>query len=237
MTTEVIEQRISLETRLGGMQLSLPWVAPMGRLGLVILIAGWGMLLFKPFIAGAAFPEARTVATLVARIGEGAVILGVVLALLALLLSSIGPRKTAEQSARTARRERELPTLAVAPEAPAAPAADPRSIEDLPLPPTLSQPAAAAGAAPMMVIARGNVEERLFLVLADGSVVIETLLGQRRFRSVADARDFIGNGQFVIQDVVQIPLNLNAEAKPADVPAPSSAAGTAAAAPKVRLVV
>ncbi len=236
MTTEVIEQRFSLEGRLGGMRLSLPWVAPMGRLGLVLLVAGWGMLLLKPFIAGASFPEARTAAMLIARIGEGAVILGVVLALLALLLSSIGPGKAAAQTARAERRERELPTLQTAPEAHAAPTGDTRAIEDLPLPPTLCQPAAANSAASMMVIARGNVEERLFLVLADGSVVIETLLGQRRFRSVADARDFIGNGQFVIQDVVQIPLNLNAEAKPVETPVPP-AAEPVAAAPKVRLVV
>ncbi|MFZ4809341.1 MAG: hypothetical protein ACOYLQ_18970 [Hyphomicrobiaceae bacterium] len=237
MTTEVIEQRFSLETRLGGMRLSLPWVAPMGRLGLVLLVAGWGMLLLKPFIAGASIPEARTAAMLVARFGEGAVVLGVVLALLALLLSSIGSGKAATQSPRVEHRERELPSLPTNAEAPAAPAVATRAIEDLPLPPTLSQAPAASGSAPMMVIARGNVEERLFLVLADGSVVIETLLGQRRFRSVADARDFIGNGQFVIQDVVQIPLNLNGEAKPADAPTPPSASESAAAAPKVRLVV
>jgi hypothetical protein len=37
-------------------------------------------------------------------------------------------------------------------------------------------------------------------------MVIETLLGQRRFRSLDDARDFIGGGNFVLHDTVNIPL-------------------------------
>lgn len=66
----------------------------------------------------------------------------------------------------------------------------------------------------MVVVARGQVDDRGFLILADGTLIIETLLGQRRFRTIADAREFIGGGRFVIHDTVQIALKGQGDVTP-----------------------
>jgi hypothetical protein len=42
------------------------------------------------------------------------------------------------------------------------------------------------------IIARGQLGGREQLLLKDGSVIVETRLGRRRFASIADAREFIG---------------------------------------------
>jgi hypothetical protein len=42
------------------------------------------------------------------------------------------------------------------------------------------------------VVARGKLGDREHTLLADGSVILETRLGRRRFASIAEARSFIG---------------------------------------------
>lgn len=42
------------------------------------------------------------------------------------------------------------------------------------------------------IIDRGRIRDRGYVVYADGTVDVETLLGIRRFASLAEARDFIG---------------------------------------------
>jgi hypothetical protein len=42
------------------------------------------------------------------------------------------------------------------------------------------------------VVERGKLQDRQFSRFADGSVEVETLLGTRRFASMADAQGFIG---------------------------------------------
>jgi hypothetical protein len=46
---------------------------------------------------------------------------------------------------------------------------------------------------PNTVVERGWIRDRPYARFADGSVEVETLLGIRRFASVADAEDFVGS--------------------------------------------
>jgi hypothetical protein len=52
--------------------------------------------------------------------------------------------------------------------------------------------AASAKATPRKVLERGWWKDRAYTIFLDGTVEIETLLGLRRFASMADAQDFIG---------------------------------------------
>jgi hypothetical protein len=42
------------------------------------------------------------------------------------------------------------------------------------------------------VVERGRLKDRPYVLFGDGSIEVETLLGQRRFASFKDAREFIG---------------------------------------------
>jgi hypothetical protein len=42
------------------------------------------------------------------------------------------------------------------------------------------------------VVERGRLKDRPYVMFGDGSIEVETLLGQRRFASFKDAREFIG---------------------------------------------
>ncbi|MDH7798672.1 MULTISPECIES: hypothetical protein [unclassified Beijerinckia] len=64
---------------------------------------------------------------------------------------------------------------------------------------TAKQPAApqaaeasAAEEAPDMIVDRGWIKDRAYVVYADGSTEIETRIGMRRFKSHQDARAFVG---------------------------------------------
>ena len=56
-------------------------------------------------------------------------------------------------------------------------------------PPQRPQPAAPA---PDEIVERGWIKDRPFARYGDGSVEVETLLGVRRFQSLADAQEFVG---------------------------------------------
>jgi hypothetical protein len=56
-----------------------------------------------------------------------------------------------------------------------------------------SRPGEAANKKPVTkVVERGRLKDRPYVLFGDGSIEIETLLGQRRFASFKDAREFIG---------------------------------------------
>jgi hypothetical protein len=45
---------------------------------------------------------------------------------------------------------------------------------------------------PSEVVTRGALNGRDYVLFRDGSVVVETLLGPRRFSSITEAQEFIG---------------------------------------------
>jgi hypothetical protein len=51
---------------------------------------------------------------------------------------------------------------------------------------------AGAGAGAGDVVTRGELNGRDYVLYRDGSVLIETLLGPRRFASISEAQEFIG---------------------------------------------
>ncbi len=56
-----------------------------------------------------------------------------------------------------------------------------------------SRPGEAASKKPVTkVVERGRLKDRPYVLFGDGSIEVETLLGQRRFASFKDAREFIG---------------------------------------------
>jgi hypothetical protein len=56
-----------------------------------------------------------------------------------------------------------------------------------------SRPGEAVNKKPVTkVVERGRLNDRPYVLFGDGSIEIETLLGQRRFASFKDAREFIG---------------------------------------------
>ncbi|MFZ4807712.1 MAG: hypothetical protein ACOYLQ_10675 [Hyphomicrobiaceae bacterium] len=247
MMTEAIQQRFATDDGAARTRPGLSSLPPIGRLGLVVLIGGWGLLVLPAIMAGAGLTEVRVAATVLARLGESAIITGVALAVLALLvhmatlrvpLPASAGRPVASAPAAVAGLEvaaapmplqaaaaARFETIVSAPPA-ASPAAPPAAPAPAPVmtAPALAPAAAPAPAAPasrptasasvsalplggpMVVVARGQVDDRGFLILGDGTLIIETLLGQRRFRTIADAREFIGGGRFVIHDTVQIAL-------------------------------
>jgi hypothetical protein len=221
MTMEAFDRRYETDVRRPFADL-VPELPPIGRIGLMILIAGWSVLLVEPFMPMLA--DGRAGGFAVARLGQSAILTGAALAIVGLLMTI-----AARHGDAPIVRERlpDLPQSAADPDerddalaghvhgtdeslaargfAPAAPATQPPALPAAP-----AKPATALQGLPtdggMIVVARGQVDDRCFLVLADGSVVIETLLGQRRFKSLPDARDFIGGGSFLLHDTVQIPL-------------------------------
>lgn len=59
--------------------------------------------------------------------------------------------------------------------------------------PVAPQPAeTSADVAPDMIVDRGWIKDRAYVVYADGSTEIETRIGMRRFKSHQDARAFVG---------------------------------------------
>jgi hypothetical protein len=223
MTMEAFDRRYETDVRRPFADL-VPELPPIGRIGLMILIAGWSVLLVEPFVPMLA--DGRAGGFAVARLGQSAILTGAALAIVGLLMT-IASRHT-----EAAVRHGPLPDLpgaadldahddvaaagpaygtgeSLAARAVATPVAAPAP-QPPALPAAAAKPSSALQGLPtdgsMIVVARGQVDDRCFLVLADGSVVIETLLGQRRFKSLPDARDFIGGGTFQLHDTVQIPL-------------------------------
>jgi len=223
MTMEAFDRRYETDARRPFADL-VPELPPIGRVGLMILIAGWSVLLVEPFLP---MLDGRAGGFAIARLGQSAILTGAALAIVGLLMTIASrhaeapvargplPDLTAsvasdfeddepvESSHATRPAAESRVARAVAAPAPAMqPPALPQAAQ--------SKPSSALQGLPtdgsMIVVARGQVDDRCFLVLADGSVVIETLLGQRRFKSLPDARDFIGGGSFLLHDTVQIPL-------------------------------
>jgi hypothetical protein len=143
--------------------------------GLLIATLGWGLLLsyllVMPYDAPApAAAESRDPARFILIFGENAVISGFALAVLGALEKALHLLTRLAGGAAPARM---ASARGATPPAPANP-------------PFLQQ------RSPSEVVTRGALNGRDYVLFRDGSVMIETLLGPRRFASIAEAQEFIG---------------------------------------------
>lgn len=178
--------------------------SPIARSGMVLFGVGWSLVIIDALVV--TISSGGAYAFPLGRVGQTAVASGlafVVLSLLLVIARNQGARHDAIVSTEDrlqrvlsaqAARQPSSQTLAVNSDTPEAERKSER------------KPTSSATSAATLIVARGVVDDRGFLLLADGSIVIETLLGQRRFRALADAQDFIGGGKFVLHDTVQIAL-------------------------------
>jgi hypothetical protein len=156
----------------------LTWV------GLLIATLGWGFILSYPLIApfmsgGGQMMGSSEPARFIPILGENAIMTGLAVALLGALekaLRLLG--KIAANSGQQRQPQRSSAPLT----APAGPIASP--------PP--AAPILMSQRAPHEVVTRGALNGREYVLFRDGSVVVETLLGARRFGSITEAQEFIG---------------------------------------------
>lgn len=159
--------------------------------GLLIATLGWGLLLSYPLLApsvlvasGAA--EIRDPGRFILVFGENAVVTGLAIALLGAFeraLRLLGRIAGSAGQVRTPAKS----SAPVAPSAPVQAAAYPAAAT-LPMqtPMLMSQRSSTD------VVTRGALNGRDYVLFRDGSVVVETLLGARRFPSITEAQEFIG---------------------------------------------
>jgi hypothetical protein len=149
--------------------------------GLLIATLGWGFLLSYPLIAphvisSSVQGEFRDPARFILIFGENAVITGFGLALLGAI----------ERALQLLTRLGNVGQ------------ARPPAIRNAP--PTITPPPATHQAPPFIssqrsgneIVTRGELNGREYVLFRDGSVMIETLLGPRRFSSISEAQEFIG---------------------------------------------
>lgn len=144
--------------------------------GLLIATLGWGLLLSYPLVAphGAASPaasEIRDPVRFILVFGENAVITGFALALLGALEKALSLLTRLAGGSATPRAPSQRSTMQQPPPA---------------VPPFLQQRSGNE------IITRGALNGRDYVLFRDGSVMIETLLGPRRFASISEAQEFIG---------------------------------------------
>lgn len=143
--------------------------------GLLIATLGWGLLLSYPLIAphvadASSASELRDPARFVLIFGENAVTTGFALALLGAL------EKVLHLLARQGGMGQTRPAVR---------ASNPPANAQY-APPFISQ------RSPNDIVTRGELHGRDYVLFRDGSVMIETLLGTRRFASITEAQEFIG---------------------------------------------
>jgi len=159
-------------------------------IGLLITTLGWGFLLSYPLIVSflpAAGPgEAQhDPARFIPLIGNNAVITGMAIAILGALEKGI-------------RLLSKIAANGVQPRQPSRPArAAPNGQGGAQINAPSSQvvhaePMLMGNRTPNEVVTRGALNGRDYVLFRDGSVVVETLLGPRRFTSITEAQEFIG---------------------------------------------
>lgn len=138
--------------------------------GLLIAAAGWGILAAYPLIlpaggSGSSQAGSQGLSPFILGLSSSAIQSGFAIAILGALENAIGAL------------DRLVGTIVQL------------RLNTVTKPGQQPQPAAPP---PVEVVARGDLNGRAYLLYSDGSVVVETLLGRRRFRSLAEAREFIG---------------------------------------------
>jgi hypothetical protein len=145
--------------------------------GLLIATLGWGLLLAYPLLAshGPVSPgahEIRDPARFILIFGENAVVTGLAIALLGAMEKVIA---LLGRSAATAGQSKAGPQAS----APRAPSLGP-------------SPQLLSARQTNEIVTKGALAGRDYVLFRDGSVVVETLLGPRRFLSMTEAQEFIG---------------------------------------------
>lgn len=165
-------------------------------MGLLIATLGWGILICYPLVASFAIDPAQTQPVrdpgrFIPLIGENTVMTGLAIALLGALERALRLlAKIAGSGAMAVERTQRG-------HAPAAPA---RKLQAAPAGPIAVSQAQPVHNEPMLmtqrtasdVVTRGALNGRDYVLFRDGSVVLETLLGPRRFASITEAQEFIG---------------------------------------------
>ena len=161
--------------------------------GAWFLFAGWAIVLYEPLIfpivlrsgAGSLVPEPGHYLPV---IGQSAIITGIGLALFGLAIHFMRLLRTLARLGQAAPQ----PASAQAQAFHLADHVKPVRVSDASqnriIPPI---PRRAARDPAREVITRGALNGRGYVLFRDGSVVIETLLGPKRFGSMTDAQDFI----------------------------------------------
>lgn len=146
-------------------------------LGLGTAIAGWGILIADMVVSASVLQAGNVAAVMslrsdVVTLAQGAIATGLALAIIGTLRTGFGTL----HSFFDAVLDRSMNTKPIGP---------PNPVE----PYIMTQPlhTAPADRVPSM----GSIRERNYVILADGSVEVETLLGTRVFASLDEARDFI----------------------------------------------
>ena len=154
--------------------------------GLLIATLGWGLLLSYPLIAPSVLvssgtTEIRDPARFILVFGENAVVTGLAIAVLGAL------ERALRLLGRIAGGAGQLRAQAKS------------AMPAMPAPPVHAPPASAMAMPSLMtqrsssdVVTRGALNGRDYVLFRDGSVVVETLLGARRFPSITEAQEFIG---------------------------------------------
>ncbi len=146
--------------------------------GLLIATLGWGLLLSYPLLAnhGGNMADARDLhdpARFILIFGENALVTGLAIALLGAMEKVIAllSRPVVSHSQAKAAPAPRAPTLAN---------------------PQFASPQLMTPRAANEIVTKGALCGRDYVLFRDGSVVVETLLGPRRFLSLAEAQEFIG---------------------------------------------
>ncbi|MGF1621501.1 MAG: hypothetical protein ACFCUR_12905 [Rhodomicrobiaceae bacterium] len=158
-------------------------------IGLLITTLGWGFLLSYPLIVSFLPPSGagqahHDPARFIPLIGNNAVITGMAIAILGALDKGI---RLLTKIAASGVQPRQ-------PSRPSRPASNGQSAQiNAPSSQVAhAEPMLMGNRAPNDVVTRGALNGRDYVLFRDGSVVVETLLGPRRFTSITDAQEFIG---------------------------------------------
>jgi len=158
--------------------------------GLLIATLGWGLLLSYPLLAPSVLvssgaTEIRDPARFILVFGENAIVTGLAIALLGAFERAL---RLLGRIAGGAGQMR-APAKPVAP--PIVPPAPVHAAQPAPMP--LQTPMLMSQRAATDVVTRGALNGRDYVLFRDGSVMLETLLGARRFPSITEAQEFIGS--------------------------------------------
>jgi hypothetical protein len=156
-------------------------------IGLLIATLGWGILICYPLVvsftidASQAQP-ARDPGRFIPLIGENTILTGMAIAILGALERALRLLSRISSNGAVARGAQPAMAARPAQTASSKPINVPAAAE-----PMLMSPRSAGD-----VVTRGALNGRDYVLFRDGSVVLETLLGPRRFASIGEAQEFIG---------------------------------------------
>lgn len=153
--------------------------------GLLIVTLGWGFVLsyplISPLIAGASNTgNLHDPARFIPMIGESAIVTGFGIAILGIAEKAL---RFLNKMAGSTQQIRPQPK----PSRPL-PAASNTPVKAPPPKTPMLMPQRASNE----IVTRGALKGRDYVLFRDGSVVVETLLGPRRFPSIGEAQEFIG---------------------------------------------